>query len=315
MMSDVPDNSPQPQPTEGVIPSRLNFAERFNLSPVGFALIALAVVFVLYQVLGGTITFVVFGATVRPDTVQWLRLATMIGQLMLILVPTLFLARFQSHNLCEALRLRGTGSPEILLGIIGVLSLQQILQVYMNVQDLIPIPPSVRPFVESIRKAIEETYKDLVQAHSISELFYVLIVVALVPAFCEELLFRGLVQKNFERGLRGWWGIIVPGVIFGAYHFNPFSFVPLAVLGVYFGFLVFRSRSIFTSVVAHFANNVFAVLVIFFNPNESFLFRDGTIPVSVPTTIVTLAACGFVFALSTYAFIKITRVIPDTQVQ
>jgi len=301
-------------PSEERLPTPFQSSERLNIPPVAYAVLALLVVFVLYQIIGGTITFLIFGPKVRPETVQWLRLATMLGQIVLILIPTLFLTRFQSASVGETLRLRGAGLREIILAVIGVLSLQQILQVYMTLQDQIPIPTLVRPFVESIRKAIEETYKELASSHSVPELFYVLIVIALVPAFCEELLFRGLVQKNFERGVKGWWGIIIPSIIFGAYHFNPFSFFPLVVLGVYLGFLVFRSNSILTSIVAHFANNLFAVVSIFFNSDEGILFHDDTADLSFPVIVRVVVGSGVVFLLSTYAFVKLTRSTGDIQV-
>jgi membrane protease YdiL (CAAX protease family) len=284
-----------------------------SISPVAYAFLALLVVFVLYQIVGGTATLLIFGSKVRPETVQWLRLATMIGQILLILIPTILLARFQNPNIRETLRLRGTGLLEVLPAIVGVLSLQQLLQVYMTLQDQIPVPTSIRPFVDSIRTAIEETYKELASSHSIPELFYVLIVVALVPAFCEELLFRGLVQKNFERGVKGWWAIVLPSIIFGAYHFNPFSFFPLVVLGVYLGFLVFRSNSILTSIVAHFANNLFAVVSIFFNSDEGILFHDDTAGLSVQAIFQVVVGSGVVFLISTYAFVKVTRRTGDVE--
>ena len=314
MTLEIPNNPLHGPDQNAALPDNSSLPPRSNVSPVAFAFIALAVVFLLYQVFGGTVTFFIFGSKPRPNTVQWFRFTTMAGQLLLILLPTLVLTRFQGNNLRDTLRLRPTGTREIFLSIVGVLSLQQILQVYLNIQDQVPIPSSVRPLADYLRKAIEETYRQLVSAHSVPELVFVLLVVALVPAICEELLFRGLVQKNFERGVRGWWGIILPGLIFGAYHFNPFSLVPLAVLGIYFGFLVFRSNSIVPSVAAHFANNLFAVLAVFFSGDENILLHDETGFMSVPTISLALGGFGVVFAISTYGFVKLTRQPPAPQI-
>jgi membrane protease YdiL (CAAX protease family) len=309
---DLPEYPPQDDLSSEGLPSPAGFSERVGQSPVAYALLALLVVFVLYQVVGGTITLLVFGARVRPETVQWMRLATILGQVLLILVPTILLTQFQGLSARETLRLRGSGAREILLGVVGVLSLQQILQVYMALQDQIPIPTSIRPLVDSIKEVIEQTYRELAASHSVPELLYVLLVIALVPAVCEELLFRGLVQKNFERGVRGWWKVVLPGVIFGAYHFNPFAFVPLAVLGVYLGFLVLRTESILTSMAAHFANNLFAVIVVFFNGNEAILLHDATSDLSFTEISWTVGGFGFVFAMSTYAFVRLTRGMNNT---
>jgi membrane protease YdiL (CAAX protease family) len=314
MTSQSPENLSQAESSDDALQGPVRLSERSNFSPVAFALLALLVVFILYQVVGGTATYFIFGAKVKPGTVQWLRLATMLGQILLILIPTILLTRLQDSNARETLRLRGTGLREILLAIVGVLSLQQLLQVYMILQDQIPIPTSIRPLVESIRQAIEETYKELASSHSVPELFYVLLVVALVPACCEELLFRGLVQKNFERGLKGWWSIMLPGIIFGAYHLNPFSFLPLVVLGIYLGFLVLKSDSILTSIVAHFANNLFAVVSIFFNSDEGILSYGGSSGLSVSAISWTVAGFGAIFVLSTYAFARLAPRVENVQV-
>ncbi len=301
------DDIARPLGAEVSVPESQTFLERHGLSPVTFALLSLLVIFILYQLVGGTVTFFLFGGRLRPENIQGLRLATMGAQVVLILVPTILLVRLQSGNLRIGLRLHATGSRQILFAVIGVLSLQQLLQLYMAAQDQLPIPQSVRPVVDQLRKLIEETYKNLVSAHSVPELLYVLVVVAIVPAFCEELLFRGFVQKNFEAGLRKSWGIIVSGIIFGAYHLNPFSFVPLALLGIYFGFLVYHSGSTLTSIVAHFANNLFAVIAAFFNADESLLLAGEAPHLPVSTVVYALVGFGSLFLLSTLAFLRSTR--------
>jgi membrane protease YdiL (CAAX protease family) len=304
--SETTDSSYNPTVSEPI-----NFLERHNLSPVKFGLLSLVVVFLLYQIVGGSITFLLFGGKFRDGNIQWLRLSTVAAQLLLILLPALLLTRLQTSNLKERLRLRPTGLREVLFAVVGVVALQQVLQVYAYLQDQVPIPPTIRPTLEAIRKVIDETYKVLISAHSTSELLYVLIVVALVPAFCEEVLFRGLVQRNFEDGLKKWGAIILTGLIFGAYHFNPFSFVPLVVLGVYFGFLVFRSGSLLTSIAGHFANNLFAVLGVFYYGQDSMLVGDVSSGVSTEFLLLITVGCGGVFFLSTYAFVMLTRNQPE----
>lgn len=298
-------------PTEAAVQLPPSFLARYGLTPINFALLSLGVIFILYQVIGGVIMLLLLGTRAQFENIQGLRLFTMVAQLFLILVPTLILARLQTDNVKMSLRLKLTGWGQILLAIVGVLSLQQLLQLYMLAQDQIPIPPSVRPLVEQLRKMIEETYRNLVTARSIPELVYVLLVAALVPAFCEELLFRGLVQRNFEAGLRRSWAIIITGIIFGAYHLNPFYFIPLSLLGIYFGFLVFRSGSILTSVVAHLANNFFAIVAVFLKAEENFSLTEAARGLPASTIMLAVVGFGALFVLSTYGFIRITRPVTE----
>ena len=155
-------------------------------------------------------------------------------------------------------------ATEFVLAVVGVFSLQQVMEGYLFFQDKIPLPESIRPFLETVRKLIEETYTMLVQAHSPSELLFVIIVVALTPAICEELLFRGLIQKNMTLATNKKWGFVFTGIIFGLYHVNPFLIVPLVGLGILFGFFMARSETILIPMAAHFINNLVSVIGVYY---------------------------------------------------
>jgi len=142
-----------------------------------------------------------------------------------------------------------------------VVSLQQILEIYLYLQGLIPLPPQIKQIVEQLQQAIEQTYKILITAHSPVEFLIVVMVVAATPAICEETLFRGLVQGNFEMRMSRWGAIILTGIIFGVYHLDPFTLVPLCVLGIYLSYLVSITESILVPVAAHFMNNFVSSLV------------------------------------------------------
>jgi hypothetical protein len=57
---------------------------------------------------------------------------------------------------------------------------------------------------------------------------------------------------------------------------------------------------------AHFANNLFAVIVVFFNGDQAILLHDDMPGLSFSAASSTLIGFGLVFALSMYAFVKIT---------
>jgi membrane protease YdiL (CAAX protease family) len=132
-------------------------------------------------------------------------------------------------------------------------------------------------------------------------------VVALVPALCEELLFRGLVQRSFEEVTPGIRGAVIAGLIFGAYHLNPFALVPVAALGVYLGFIVYRAENISVAISTHFFNNFIAC-------TAAYLKIDDDVVVLAPGGMVTPSVLvmnyGFfavVFVLATYYFIRVTE--------
>ncbi len=300
-----PSEAPPGPPVPG-LPApgpREPFLRRMN--PVLFTLFALALIFVLYQIVGGVITIVVARGEVTLSNVTLVRWATLLGQLLFILVPTVWLARQRHGSLPGFFRLRVPEIRHLVATMAAVLALQQMLQAYMVLQDMIPLPADLQRMLDALRRLLEEAERVLVQANGPGEFLFVLLVVALVPAVSEELLFRGLVQRNLE-AVGGWKGPLVTGIIFGVYHFNPFALVPLIALGVYFGFIVYRSGNIILSMSAHFFNNFIACSAVYLRLDDNFV---ALAPGAVPT--LKLAASNFaifavVFVAATLYFIKST---------
>jgi len=287
--------------------ARLTFIERYGVSPVLFGFFVLIAVFLLYQIVGGGITILFFGIKPTAENVDGFRVATGLGQLLLLLVPTILLVRLASFQPDQFMRVRLPSVEMLLPTIVGIFSLQQVLQIYLVIQEKIPLPESLRTSLERIKELIEEVYKVLVASYSIPELLFVILVVALIPAVAEELLFRGLVQRSFEQGLSPVKGLLLTSVIFGAYHLNPISFIPLAALGLYLGYLTLRSQSVWVSVFAHFCNNAFACVAIYLNMNDDYVVTGNPEEMSVGLLLGTFAVFGFIFFLSTYYFNYVTK--------
>ena len=83
-----------------------------------------------------------------------------------------------------------------------------------------------------------------------------LIIIAALPAVSEELLFRGVLQRNFHNLFRsGHLSVWVTSLLFSAIHFQFYGFLPRLILGLIFGYLFLWSRNIWLPVIAHFVNN------------------------------------------------------------
>jgi membrane protease YdiL (CAAX protease family) len=295
----------QPQQLPPQLPERPPLLRR--LGPVPFAVVALAVVFFLYQFVAGGITLVLFGMKVSTNEIQLFRVATLIGQLLFILLPTILLVRLRGERVVEYFRIAIPEYKEIVLTFIAVFALQQVLQGYMAMQDAIPLPAPLQRIIDELKAVFEETYRNLATAHSPGEFVFVVIVIALTPAICEEMLFRGLVQRSFEKVTVGVQGAVITGVIFAGFHLVPYSFVPLAALGIYFGFIVYRTQNITVAISAHFFNNFVACTAVYLEMNDDFV---AIAPHRTPTSaLIFLNTIVFVvvFLLASYYFIRVTE--------
>ena len=110
-------------------------------------------------------------------------------------------------------------------------------------------------------------------------LFTQIILFALVPAICEETLFRGFVlsafrdkktfgQKNEKHIV---FAIVVSGILFGIMHLDFIRIIPTSILGMVMAYNVYKSKSIFTSVGIHFFNNLLSVLSVNFGVHAMLL--------------------------------------------
>lgn len=77
---------------------------------------------------------------------------------------------------------------------------------------------------------------------------------------CEEVMFRGVIQRSLER-LSAFWSILITGFLFGLFHMDFQKLLGTFLLGVLIGFIVYRTNSLFAGMFAHFTNNSLAVII------------------------------------------------------
>src|SRR4030095_10357313 len=80
------------------------------------------------------------------------------------------------------------------------------------------------------------------------------LVIALAPAICEELLFRGFILSGF-RTLGAAPAIGASALLFGVAHASIYRLLPTFFLGLLLGIVVWRTGSIFCSIIIHAINN------------------------------------------------------------
>ena len=87
-----------------------------------------------------------------------------------------------------------------------------------------------------------------------------LLVLVILPAVGEELVFRGSLQPLLGRILgRPHAAVWVSALIFSAIHGQWLGFVPRCLLGALFGYLALWTGSLWPSVLAHLSNNLLSL--------------------------------------------------------
>ncbi|MFA5522919.1 MAG: type II CAAX endopeptidase family protein [Tissierellales bacterium] len=172
----------------------------------------------------------------------------LVTEYIIILAPTIFYLKMRGYNLKKVLRLNKISMNQVfLIPLIVVFSypigvfFNYLMLIVLNYfgkvsANLVPIPESGQ------------------------EMIIGLIVVALSAGICEEVMFRGFIMKAYEKkGMK--LSILLSGVLFGLFHFNIQNLLGPIYLGLIFGYMVYKTDSIFSSIIAHTANNAFALLL------------------------------------------------------
>jgi membrane protease YdiL (CAAX protease family) len=124
-----------------------------------------------------------------------------------------------------------------------------------------------------------------------------LLLLGLLPAFCEEFAFRGYVLYSLgPMGSRV--AIILTGLLFGALHLSLIRLIPLSLLGMVFATAAHRTGSILPSMIMHFVNNATVLGLSYGFRNAGDLTSDMSMPdpggITLLFLVIATAALGMV---------------------
>ncbi|MEW6250359.1 MAG: ABC transporter permease subunit/CPBP intramembrane protease [Planctomycetota bacterium] len=130
------------------------------------------------------------------------------------------------------------------------LSTWVLAQAWMTYQRTwLPMPPEMERLMEELEAGLFAGSPLLI-----------VVFLALTPALCEELFFRGFALSGLRGGLGGALAVAVVAVAFGVYHFSVHRLIITAGLGVVLGLLVLRFGSVWPAVLTHFMHNGISAL-------------------------------------------------------
>lgn len=122
--------------------------------------------------------------------------------------------------------------------------------------------------LEKTFKEMERNYSDQVMAiasmKSFADYFLSLVVLAVLPAIFEEMLFRGSLQQIMIGITRNaFLGILITSIIFSAIHISYYGFLPRLALGMMLGYIFYFSKNLWLSIAGHFLQNAYTLTVLF----------------------------------------------------
>ncbi|MDL2242112.1 CPBP family intramembrane metalloprotease [Bacteroidales bacterium OttesenSCG-928-K03] len=129
----------------------------------------------------------------------------------------------------------------------------------------------VEEWMQRTQTMNEELMVRLLGVTNIGGLLLNILIIAIIPAIGEELLFRGILQKMLTNKIRNYhWAIIITSIIFSAVHMEFYSFLPRVILGMILGYTFYYTGNIIVPMVIHFVNNTISIVMYYYCFNYVF---------------------------------------------
>ncbi len=212
--------------------------------------------FLLGQGMGLSLTEVIqnFGKESPPAERNFLRAANLFTHLFTFTVPAILLAALlYRRRWAQFLKLNRLPSANVLVAgiffLLGILVFSQFAY-WLNRQA--PLPSWASDMESSAGRLIE----GLLVMESPWELGFTVLIVAILPAVGEELVFRGVLQQELEKASgKPVVAVWISAFIFSAFHLQFAGLLPRFLLGAGLGYLFYWTRSLWAPVAAHFVVN------------------------------------------------------------
>lgn len=246
-----------------------------NLTPTAqlFLLIILVLLFAILSIAAAYIASVFIWGTgilesaadVSESNLNFLQLFQISNQIGIFLIPPLLLALISESNPSAFLGFRKPPIAHLAAAIVFILSIAPLINLLAEWNEALVLPRIMERMADWIRAQEERAAlltNRFLEATGWKTVLINTVMIALLPALGEELLFRsaliGILKKYF-RSIH--WPVIISAVVFSAFHLQFFGFLPRFALGAGLGYLFVWSGSLWVPVLAHFVNNFMVVMV------------------------------------------------------
>lgn len=226
-------------------------------------LLALVFIFIIFFIvtMGLTVAVTLFG--VQADSL-WLQALTQIICFAGTAVSFALLFKGTDRNFLK-LKPSGKMAPRLLYAVLVLLCVLPLSDWLAQVNDNCHLPQSLA-FLEEALREISQMSQALMEKYllrgTVGALVANIVVLALIPAICEELLFRGALQQVLCRCCRNVHvAIWISAAIFSLMHGEVFAFLPRFMLGAVLGYLFYYGASLWFNALAHFLNNAILVVI------------------------------------------------------
>ena len=220
----------------------------------------------------------------NPENIAILKFFQTIQSVGVFIIPPFIIALVLSDKPLDYLQIRKCPDLQSVVLVFAIIFFSNPLINWLNeINAKLSLPEwlnSVQLWMQNSEDQANKITEAFLSTNSVSSVFKNIIMIGILPAIGEELLFRGIVQQLFKKIYGNAHAAIwISAALFSALHLQFFGFLPRLVLGAMFGYMLEWSRTLWLPMIAHFVNNGSAVVVYYLvskGSMENSLDKTGT---------------------------------------
>lgn len=169
-----------------------------------------------------------------------------------------------------------------------------------QLNSMIPLPS----WMVSMEESTAEIMKKLISMNDLFDLIVNLGLISLLAGVGEELLFRGIIQKELFRWFRKPdIAILITAIIFSGFHLQFEGFLPRMVLGLVLGYAYFLSKNLWIPIIMHVVNNATPIISLYFFGDDLNTLDPENAP-KVTLWVAILSTAGLIIIAKLISYIQ-----------
>jgi len=239
------------------------YKEKSSASKIGILFVLIFVSVILHSIIAVALVYLFAdnGLSIiqnqdlsNQTSVNYLKFMQLFSGVGLFITPTLLYAYLTDFKLNWHIHFK---RQAILLIIAIMMLITPFIGILLEWNMSIPFPDWLLQFDINSEAFVEA----FLRMSSVWDLLFTLLVIAVVPAVGEELLFRGYLQQSLSKVFRNpHIAILISAFLFSVIHFHFQGLIPRFVLGILLGYLFYWSNNLWLPILAHFVNNAQAII-------------------------------------------------------
>jgi membrane protease YdiL (CAAX protease family) len=223
-------------------------------------------------------------ALLKSENANLSRVLQFITTFFFMAVPSFIFARIINRKPFRYIGFNSAISGKQVFIIVGIMLIGLVLSgVLSELNEMIPVSKSAAHYFKGLEDEYDKQMFAIANMKSLQDYIISLIMIALLPALFEEMLFRGSLQPvMISITKNAFAGILITSILFSAIHISYYGFLPRLALGLIIGYVFHFSKNLWLSVITHFLYNAFGVSQMYALSKQGLLntesMKDGSFP-------------------------------------